>query len=95
MLRLRWGGLLYTACHPDRCRSVLTSTTPWVPVLSLLATLHTPAIAVNQVVEAGHAFEVGVPRAAALVDAASPVDSVDLTKVSGGFVAQDPYGSGF
>lgn len=44
--------------------------------------------------EAAQAYEAGVPRtAAALVDAASPVDSVDLNKSSGGFVTQDLDGS--
>lgn len=48
----------------------------------------------DQVVEAAQAHEAGVPStAAALVDAASPVGSVDLTKTSGGFVAQDSDGS--
>lgn len=53
-----------------------------------------PVGAGDQVVEAAQVHEAGVPStAAALVDAASPVGSVDLTKTGGGFVAQDPDGS--
>jgi hypothetical protein len=54
-----------------------------------------PVDAGDQVVEAAQAYEAGVPStAAALVDAASPVGSVDLNKTGSGFVAQGPDGSG-